>query len=185
MLWKQKEQIFAFLPLTTKQNYNFTLKTYYFESTEPSVILQNVIIFIIILLFTLFWLSPSQTAEHVDVPDLFLSPWFSLWLAVCIHKSTAGFGSKVSVVNLDKRMCIRDERGEWYKHDVYLFFYNIQMWKSSFTCSTAQWQCKRQDENLLNVGITIRIACLHYIQQVMHRRGCQTFSSLLQTHPLS
>ena len=49
-------------------------------------------------------------------------PWLSLWFVVWIHKSTVGFGSKVSVVILDKWMCIREERRESDREDLYLLW---------------------------------------------------------------
>lgn len=126
-----------------------------FQSTERSVILQNVIISIPSILSS----SISKTVQDADVLDLLLSLWFSLRLALCNHKSTAGFGLKVSVVILDKRMCVRDERRESDRQDLCLFFIIFRC-ENPLTCSTAQGPCKGQQKDFLNVGVNAWIVSL-------------------------
>lgn len=64
-------------------------------------------------------LSSVSVTSTVNAVDASPCPCLSLWLAVSIHRSRAGFGPYAF---LDRWMCIRGERRACDRRDLYLVF---------------------------------------------------------------
>lgn len=97
----------------------------------------------------------------VNDEDAPTGPWFSLWLAVSIHRSAADFGSNVSLGVFDRWTSIRAERRVCDRQDLNL--------RIPFTCCPVQRQWKRQFKHFVNVRVTMWIACSYYLDLVINR----------------
>lgn len=56
-------------------------------------------------------------------------------------------------------------------------FNYVEMWEPPLECCTAQRQCKRQFNRLVNVGVTIWNSCIYYLDLVILWGLCQSFPS--------